>query len=284
MTVRTRRLLLAHELVRVRVRAGMTGRRMAEILGVSQAQLYRYDHAVTTPTLPTVRTWLDACRAETAEALDDADRARILELAEAAHAEPRTWKAHRDAGSDSTQTTAADQDADAVELREAERIVLPGLLQTPEYATAAVRRADLHGQFDHVAQVAGRIARQALLFEPGRRWRFLIDETLLSWSPGSPALMPPQRARLSALAEVDGIEIAIWPVGARIEPSGLWWTPFTMIEPRKGGRYVVMELPHGEVTVTAADEVASFDLLWNRLWDTAVRGEEATELILATRA
>lgn len=280
MTVPDERRQLADELVRVRVRAGMTGRRMAGILGVSQAQLYRYDHAVTTPSLPAVRAWLDACRAEADEALSDAERARILELAEAAHAGPRSWKAHRTAGTTSTQAAAADQDAEASQLWEAERVVLPGMLQTPEYATAAVRQADLHGQFDHVAQVAGRIARQALLFEPGRRWRFLIDETLLSWSPGSGALMPPQRARLLALAEVDGIEIAILPAGARIEPSGLWWTPFTIIEPREGGRYAVMELPHGELTVTAADEVASFELLWSRLWDAAVRGEEATKLIL----
>jgi transcriptional regulator with XRE-family HTH domain len=278
-TVPTKRRQLADELVKVRVRAGMTGRAMAKVLDLSQAQLYRYDHAVTTPTLPTVRTWLDACRAKAPEALDDLGRARILELAEAAHAEPKTWKAHRDAGIVSAQETAADQDADAVELFEAERVILPGLLQTPEYAAAAVRQADLHGQFDHLAQVAGRIARQARLFEPGRTWRFLLAEHLLSESPGLPALMPPQRSRLLALAEIDDVEIAVLPTGARIEPSGLWWAPFTIIQPRDGDRYVVAELPHGEVTVTAPDEVASFELLWERLWKAARTGDEAVKLI-----
>ncbi len=284
MTVPGKRRQLADELVRVRVRAGMTGRAMAKALSLSQAQLYRYDHAVTTPTLPTVRTWLDTCRAEAPEALDDAERARILELAEAAHAEPKTWKAHRDAGTVSAQEAAADQDADAVELFEAERIVLPGLLQTPEYAAAAVRQADLHGQFDHRAQVAGRIARQPLLFEPGRRWRFLIAESLLSWSPGSPALMPPQRSRLLSLAEADGVEIAVLPSGARIEPSGLWWAPFTIIQPREGDRYVIAELPHGEESYVAPDQVASYELLWERLWKAAATGDDAVELILKAGA
>lgn len=279
MTATTKRRELADELVRVRVRAGLTGRDMARALDLSQAQLYRYDHAVTTPSLPKVRTWLDTCRAAAPESVDAADRARLLELAEAAHAEPKTWKAHRDAKIVSAQEAAADQDVDALELWEAEFVVLPGLLQTPEYAAAAVRRADLHDQFDHTAQVAGRLARQALLFEPDRRWRFLLAERLLTRSPGSPALMAPQRARLLSLAETDGVEVAVLTSGAVIEPAGLWWSPFTIIQPRDGDRYVIAELPHGEVTVTAPDEVASFDLLWSRLWSAAAVGDDAVELI-----
>lgn len=275
MTGPTKRLQLAEELVRVRVRAGLTGRDMARVLHLSQAQLYRYDHAVTTPSLPKVRMWLDACRAAASESLDDAERVRFLDLAEAAHGEPKSWKSHRSVVS--AQEAAADQDRDAVELCEAEFVVLPGLLQTPEYAAAAVRRADLHGQFDHAAQVGGRLARQALLFEPGRRWRFVLAERLLSYSPGSAALMAPQRARLLSLADTDGVEIAVLPTDAVIEPSGLWWSPFTIVRPGDGETYVVAELPHGEVTVAAPDEVASFDLLWSRIWGASAVGSDAAE-------
>ena len=279
MTAPTKRRQLADELVRVRVRAGLTGRDMARILHLSQAQLYRYDHAVTTPSLPKVRMWLDACRATAPESLDDAERARILGLAEAAHGEPKSWKAHRGAGIVSAQEAAADQDRDAVEVCEAEFVVLPGLLQTPEYAAAAVRRADLHSQFDHAAQVGGRLARQALLFESGRRWRFVLAERLLSYSPGSAALMAPQRARLLSLADTDSVEIAVLPTDAVIEPSGMWWSPFAILRPGVGEPYVVIELPHGEVTVTAADEVASFELLWSRIWEASAVGADAAERI-----
>lgn len=279
MTVSPKRRQLAHELVRVRVRAGLTGRDMARALDLSQAQLYRYDHAVTTPSLPRVRLWLDTCRAAAPESVDHAERTRIVELAEAAHAEPKSWRTHRDAGITSAQEAADDQDADAAELWEAEYVVIPGLLQTPEYAAAAVRQADLHGQFDHAAQVTGRLVRQARLFEPRRRWHFLLAEHLLTRGPGSPALMAPQRARLLALAESGGVDLAVLPAGTMAEPSGLWWAPFTIIQPRDGGRYVVAELPHGEITVTAPDEVTSFELLWSRLWRAAVRGAEAVEMI-----
>ncbi len=257
------------------MRAGLTGRRMAAVLDVSQAQLYRYDHAVTTPTVPQVRAWLDACRAEDRESVTPEDRVRIVELAEAAHAEPKTWKAMRDAGITSAQEAAADQDADAVAVWEAECVVLPGLLQTPEYAAAAVRQADLHDQFDHAAQLAGRLARQARLYEPGREWRFLIAERLLTESPGVPALLGPQRARLRSLADVDGVEVAVLPTAAVIRPSGLWWAPFTIIQPKDGDRYVSVEMPHGEITVTTADEVASYELLWERLWSAAWTGDDA---------
>lgn len=275
MTASPKRRQLADELVRARVRAGLTGRQMAATLDVSQAQLYRYDHAVTTPTVPQVRTWLDRCRAEDREAVSPEDRVRIVELAEAAHAEPRTWKALRDAGITSAQETAADQDAAAASVWEAECVVLPGLVQTPEYAAAAVRQADLHDQFDHAKQLAGRLARQALLYEPGRQWRFLIAERLLTTSPGAPTLMGPQRARLLSLAELDGVEVAVLPTHARVEPSGLWSAPFTIIQPRDGDRYVVVELPHGEHSFTAADEVESYELLWSRLWAASLTGDEA---------
>lgn len=284
MTVPAKRRQLADELVKARVRAGMTGREMSRALKVSQAQLYRYDHAVTTPSVPQVRAWLDACRAVDRESVTAEDRARIVELAEAAHAEPRTWKAMRDAGVTSAQETAADQDADAVAVWEAECVILPGLVQTPEYAAAAVRQADLHGQFDHAAQLAGRLSRQARLYEPGRQWRFLIAERLLTDSPGAPALMGPQRARLLSLAELDGVEVAVLPSEARVEPSGLWSAPFTIIQPKDGDRYVVVELPHGEHPFTAPDDVASYELLWERLWKAAATGEEAAALIWAAQA
>lgn len=279
MTASSRRVQLAGELVRARIRAGMTGREMARALDVSQAQLYRYDHAVTTPSVPQVRTWLDACRARESESVHPDDRVRIVELAEAAHVEPKSWKKHRDAGFSSAQEAAADQDADAVELWEAECVVLPGLLQTAEYAAAAVRQADLHDQFDHAAQFAGRIARQTRLFEPGRQWHFLLAEHLLIRGPGPPTLMAPQRARLLSLADTAGVDVAVLPAAAAIEPSGLWWTSFTTIQPRDGDRYVAVEMPHGEVAVTAADEVASYELLWDRLSAAALHGDAARDWI-----
>jgi len=278
-TTPSKRQQLADELVRVRRSAGLTGRAMARILDVKQAQLYRYDKAVTTPSIPKVRTWLDACRAAASESVSAEDRTRIVALAEDAHEEPRSWRALHDVGARSTQEAIAEQEADSAEEWCAESVILPGLLQTPEYAMAAVARADLHGQFDHHAQVAGRLARQTQMFEPGRRWWFLIAERLLTWSPGSTALMPPQRARLASLAETTGVQVAVLPETATLTPSGLWWAPFTIVEPRGGARYVVIEHVHGEQTVVAQDEVASFRLLWERMWEVAARGAEALALI-----
>lgn len=279
MTPPPNRRRLADELVAARRRAGLTGRDMARALGLSQAQLYRYDHAITTPSIPNVRAWLDTCAAADRHSVIDDHRARILDLAEQAHAEPRTWKAMAAAGVTNAQPTAAEQDQEAVEEWSAQFVVLPGLVQTPEYAAAAVRRADLHDQFDHAAQVRDRLARQAMLFEPGRRWHFLISERLLWWSPGTPALMAPQRSRLLALAATEGIDVAVLPDQAVLEPSGLWWVPFTVIAPRMGGRYAVIEDTSGEKVIREADELASWTLLWERLWAASVRGEEALRLI-----
>lgn len=38
---------------------------------------------------------------------------------------------------------------------------------------------------------------------------------------------------------------------------------------------MVVELPHGEHSFTAADEVASYELLWERLWAASARGDDA---------
>jgi Domain of unknown function (DUF5753) len=106
-----------------------------------------------------------------------------------------------------------------------------------------------------------------------------VSERLLTWSPGSAALMPPQRDRLVSLAAADDVEIAVLPDGARLQPSGLWWVPFTIIRPTAGDRYVVLEDTSGERIIAGPDEVASWNVLWDRLWAAARHGAAAAELI-----
>lgn len=91
--------------------------------------------------------------------------------------------------------------------------------------------------------------------------------------------MAPQRSRLLALADTEDIEIAVLPERAVLEPSGLWWVPFTVIAPRTGGRYAVVEDTSGERFIRETDELASWTLLWDRLWASATRGEDAIRLI-----
>jgi Domain of unknown function (DUF5753) len=66
-----------------------------------------------------------------------------------------------------------------------EPTVVPGLLQTAEYARRVVTMFEpSYAELDVPAVVAGRLDRQAALFDPARRFSFLITEGALRWRAG----------------------------------------------------------------------------------------------------
>ena len=108
----------------------------------------------------------------------------------------------------------ADIEAEATALRWYEPLVVPGLLQTEEYARAilAVRPdGNLDGLDD---QVAARLARQAVLDRPDapQLW-CVLDEGVLHRAIGGPKVMRSQLYRLAEAAEHPKTTIQVIPFG-----------------------------------------------------------------------
>lgn len=239
---------------------------MAARLGTTQATVSRIERGETLPPIPTVRGWLDAV------AVAGSERARLLDLAEAVHAETRGWAELLDAaGHAQHEALAAERSLDRV--RSFQPTVVPGLLQTPEYARAILTTGRTR---DVPAALATRIERQQVLYEEGRRFSYLIAESVLHWPIGGSAILAAQRDRLVSLARLPTVDIGIIPTTTAVAAA---WNNFALMDPTDGPTYVLTELIHGAQEIHEPDRVGLYESLWKQLSDVAVVAESATELI-----
>jgi transcriptional regulator with XRE-family HTH domain len=248
------------------MRAGLSGRALADKVGVKQATISRVERGHTLPSIAMVKSWLAAVGA------DEPDRERVLELAEAVHGETRGWsELLGDAGHN--QGEARRREIDAALARNFQPSVVPGLLQTPEYARAVLRL----GRTTNVeAAVAARIERQQALYDEGRKFQFLITEHVLRWPVGGEEVLAAQRDRIVSLARLRSVELAVLPVVTTVVVP---WHNFVVWDTADDGRYVTTELFHGAQEVTDAESVAVYVEVWERLWAAAVHEDAAMELV-----
>jgi hypothetical protein len=103
----------------------------------------------------------------------------------------------------------ADIEAAAMVLRNYQPLVVPGLLQTEDYARAILSKRPGSEEDDLDAQVAARIARQAVL-ERAKFW-CVLDEGVLHRNIGGSKVMRSQLYRLADLAEHPKVTIQVIP-------------------------------------------------------------------------
>jgi transcriptional regulator with XRE-family HTH domain len=108
----------------------------------------------------------------------------------------------------------AQHEAEATALRTFELVLVPGLLQTPEYARA-VLRTRVGANEDEIDQlVAARMERQAILDrdDPPLLW-VVIDEGVLRRPVGGPDVIGHQVEHLAEMAERPSVVIQVIPGG-----------------------------------------------------------------------
>lgn len=263
------RRALAAELRAARSMAGISGRGMAKQLGITQGTIWRIDNGETLPRLDQAERWLDACN------VHGDQRDRILDLLGEAHRDAPAWS-RRLAGAEHLQRQAAEREQASRRVRNYQPTVIPGLLQTEQYARHVMQLADITGGTDLAAALAARLDRQAILHEDARRFAFVLDEAVLSWWP-APDVAAGQLDRLIALAELDTIDIAVVPRSAAVATP---WHNFVIHDPAdETPPYVTVETVHDGIEVRDRKDVALYVTLWDRLWKAAATGDEALELI-----
>ncbi len=237
-----------------------------------QARVWRIERAETLPRLADVTMWLDATDATHEQ------RNRVVALLEAAHKETRPWPEM--AGEERhLQRRAADRDVGARLIR-AYSQMMPGLLQTAEYARLVIAQTDPASHLDHAAALAARMERQRVLYEEGRQFQFLIAEHALRWSPG-PGVMPVQLDRLVSLSTLAAVELRVLP-DDRVGTPG--WHAFVWRQPADGAEpYVTTELVHGGQVVSEPAAVKLYESVWDQLWSAALAGDDALALVRAVR-
>lgn len=260
---------LRRELLHQRDKAGLSGRKLAALLKTNQGKIWRIDNGHQLPSLPLVAQWLDACNVE------EPKRQQILDLAEAAHGETRPWGDIL-AGVSHLQGVAQQRESDATTVRNFQPTIIPGLLQTPEYAARVIPLADHMNTIDRDASLAARLQRQQILYEDGHRFQFLLVENALHWSLAMGDVGPAQLDRIVSLSRLATVELAVIPAGTDVV---IPWHNFVILEPADDEPYVVTELFHGEQRITLAEQVELYRALWERMWKAAVQGDDARALI-----
>jgi transcriptional regulator with XRE-family HTH domain len=104
----------------------------------------------------------------------------------------------------------------AVSLRSWEPLLMPGLLQTPDYARALFRASQVAGSEDELEElVTARMARQQIFdrADPPKFWA-VLDETVLYRCVGSRSVMRIQLTYLIEMMERSRIAIQVVPADA----------------------------------------------------------------------
>ncbi|OLZ72147.1 transcriptional regulator [Streptomyces sp. IMTB 2501] len=207
-----RRRKLGAELRMLRTGAGLTSGEAARLVGWHQSKVSRIETGASGAKPADVRLLLDAY-----EVRDGQLRELLLMLAgsEEAGDRHRWWHAYRGV-LPPTYRDFISLESQASAMRTLETTVVPGLLQTPEYARAVTRAAvtDLDDErLDTLVEV--RLARQDVLrTERPLRLSAVLDEAVLRREIGGPEVMARQLERLMDAARLPQVRLQILPFGA----------------------------------------------------------------------
>lgn len=158
-------------------------------------------------------------------------------------------------------------------------LVIPGLLQTREYAEATIRAADPKASIDQVEHwVDFRMTRQRVLAKDDPpRVSAVVDEAELRRKVGGREVLAEQLARLQEYAGKPNIDVRVLPfdAGALASPDGAF-SIFAMDEPFPEVAYV--ETPAGAIYVETP-HTERFLVMYDRLREASLGVDESARLI-----
>jgi hypothetical protein len=152
--------------------------------------------------------------------------ADLLALARLANTEFQSTRAGLRRGLHQKQRELAALEESSTHIRFFLPLMITGLLQTPEYARASL--ANFPG--DHPQAIAKRLDRQANLYNPARRFSFVLTEAAVRWQLCEPRVMAVQMGRLVALSELPNIRLGIIPLDRHVPDGPL--NTFTVYDDR----------------------------------------------------
>lgn len=168
----------------------------------------------------------------------------------------------------------------ATEMREFETLLIPGLLQTGDYARAVITgiEPDL-GPSEVDRRVAARLARQQILSRATPpELHIILDESIISRPVGGPNVMRGQLRRLIEAAQSPNVTVQLLPIESGAHP-GL------------GGPFTILSLPEpipdigytegigGSIYMESVEGVRRCTLRFGSLTHRAMSPDESLELI-----
>ena len=266
---------LGAELRRLRERTHRTVADVAGGLGWSQSKLSRIETAHIGIRGDDLARLLDEY------GVGDKERSRLLALRGQAR-QRAWWEAYGDALPDAYETLIGfEAEASVISTYEAQ--VVPGLLQTDEYAKAVTLADGVYEDPDVLGQrVAVRMARQAVLTrDPPPQLRVVLDEAVLRRPVGGPDVHRRQLMRLVEAAGRPNVGLQVLPfaAGAHRALAG----SFIVLEFADGSDHplVYCEGMTGGVFRSRPEELRSYLTSFEALRDAALSPAQSADLIAA---
>jgi transcriptional regulator with XRE-family HTH domain len=275
-----RRRKLGAELRALRTRAGLTSGEAARLGGWHQSKVSRIETGTSGAKPPDVRRLLDAYGVQ-----NPGLRELLIGLAGSeGGGRDHWWHAYRGVLPPAYRDFIS-LESQASTMRTLETSVVPGLLQTPEYARAVTRAAVKgleDGKLNTLVEV--RLARQDVLCSnPPLELSAVLDEAVLRRTVGGPAVMERQLERLLEAAHLPHVRLQVLPfaTGAHIGITG----PFVIFSFPNTSDLDVVVLDHmtSSLHLERKEDLQAYTEAFNTLRIHALSPEESVDYIAAIR-
>ena len=252
----------------LREKVEFEGKDLAVELGWSASKVSRLELARQGISPSDIAAWI------TATGGTGEERAQLLGLLDQAREEEHTLRRRARHGQAPIQAGYNTLVERASLIRLFQTAVVPGLLQTPDYArailTAAQRQLQLSVE-DVEDAVATRMERQRYLYS-GRRFELLVAEPVLRWGIVPPDVMREQIDRLQGAIGLGNVRLGILPLGVPLDLVPLH--TFAMYDD-----LVCVETFGREHRYTGS-EAETYANAFDTLWGSAATGRAARRLLV----
>jgi transcriptional regulator with XRE-family HTH domain len=262
------RTALGKRLRELRQQAGLTGKQLAESLAWPPSKVSKLENGRQTPTDDDINGWTQATdSAGEAEAL-----LASLHTLEVQHAE---WQRQFKTGLSAHQNEIADLDARTKLFRVFEATVIPGLLQTAEYArTRLVQGITMFQAPNDINEaVRARAQRQEILYRPDKRFHFVLTEAALRFRLASPEITLGQLDRLVSLSVLPNVRLGI--IGFETQYVVAPWHGFWILDNDR----VMVETYSAELNLAQPQEIELYGGVFDQLAAVASYGRAARAII-----
>jgi transcriptional regulator with XRE-family HTH domain len=255
----------------IRRDAGLTGSELADMNGWLSSKVSKIEHGRQTPSEEDLRAWCEHCRA-----LDDLpDLIAAVRSIETQFAE---WRRIMRSGTRRRQQASAAVYERARLFRIYEPAVIPGLLQTRDYAVAILLTFIdfVRAPQDAEAGADARLERQRVLTHGDRRFHMVIGEQALRTNVGGDEVMIGQLEHLLDVLKLPRLRLGIIPAYAPYRVplnNGFWIMDEALVQ---------FDTYSAELSLIRPDEIALYGRAFERLAALAVYGAEARKIITGT--
>jgi transcriptional regulator with XRE-family HTH domain len=259
--------------MRRRDAAGLSREEVARQLEWSTSTVFRIETGRSRPQPGNVRVLLDLY------GVTGPERDGLIQLAREAR-QPGWWHSFRDVLPNPYEVYIG-LESGAASIRNFEPTVIPGLLQTEEYAREMFRNGPRElDQDDIERRVQVRLERQRILAREDRpRLWAVIDEAVIRRIVGDPAVMRGQLRHLAESAEQGKTTLQVVPfrAGAHAGTTG----PFVILDfPEPTDPAVVyVETLAGDIYLEERTDVTRYTIAFDRLLAAALHPDDSMRLV-----